>query len=165
MNYSYLFYILLLHAIFFWEACENNYTEKPAIIHELELLNMNDTGNLKYTIESGYETEDSIIIKFYMESSTSGLDTIYHSSSFPTHIAYKEERELTLNFEDQIIFDDLNISIIPGKSKVLLEEFTLEKYNHTSYSLVGVFKFFRMKNDKSTEHIWLLTSPITIANE
>lgn len=143
---------------------QNLYNEKmPDIIHELSTQMDKLPGTPKLDMKLAEVKHDSLVIEIYLDNSNSQYgDTLYHSSSFPTIIAYIGKEELTPPFHEQVFFDDLNSMILTSNSIKKVKTYQIKKLSGSPYKIVGLFRYNQNPHDSGKKQFWLVSEPITV---
>lgn len=148
-------YILIVVLI---SCISNQNNEIPEIIKEIKEGRQDSLFSL--TISDYDVSQDTVLIKIYIDSKKNRTDTLLHSSSYPAIISYIGKNELSRPFEDQIIFHDLARTIVPSGSKVLIHEWKMLK-RAEPYNIIVVFNY-KQRDEMFAEGYWMVSNSISI---
>ena len=148
-------YILIVVLI---SCISNQHNEIPEIIKEIKEGRQDSLFSL--TISDYDVSQDTVLIKIYIDSKKNRTDTLLHSSSYPAIISYIGENELSIPFEDQIVFDDLNFTIVPSGSQVLIQERKMLK-RAEPYNIIAIFNYTQ-RDEMFAEDYWMVSNSISI---
>ena len=156
---------ILLGLVFILSNCISNYKDEvPDAVKKIESLSKSSDSLIQLILEANNLEDDSLSLRFYLKNNFEENDTLYHSSSFPLYIAYKGKEELTPPFEGQVLFDDLVITILPGRSKILLREIVINKYDSNSYTIVSVFRYTKVDVTEEVRGQWIISNSVKTSN-
>jgi hypothetical protein len=136
----------------------NKHEEIPEIIKEIKERRQDSL--LSLTISDYDVSQDTVLIKIYIDSKKNRTDTLFHSSSYPAIISYIGKNELSRPFEDQIVFHDLARTIVPSGSQILIHEWKMLK-RAEPYNIIAIFNYTQ-RDEMYTEDYWMVSNSISI---
>ena len=148
-------YILIIVLI---SCTSNQHNEIPEIIKEIKEGRQDLLFSL--TISDYDVSQDTVLIKIYIESQKNRIDTLLLSSSYPAIISYIGKNELSLPFEDQIVFHDLARTIVPSGSQILIYEWKMLK-RAEPYNIIAIFNYTQ-RDEMFAEDYWMVSNSISI---
>lgn len=155
-------FMLCLSSVFLTNCINEFEDEKPDIVHKIESWSALSDSVAVLELSVISHGQDSLTLNFYLESKINQLDTLYHSSSFPLFIAFKENEELTPPFKDQVFFDDLVYTALPPFSNQMIRQIKIEQYEADNFHIVGVFNFSTNKDRTSSYNNWIISKQLII---
>lgn len=136
----------------------NQHEEIPEIIKEIKEGRQDPL--LSLTISDYDVSQDTVLIKIYIDSKKNRTDTLFHSSSYPAIISYIGKNELSIPFEDQIIFHELAHTIVPSGSQILIYGWKMLK-RAEPYNIIAVFNYTQ-RDEMFAEDYWMVSNAISI---
>lgn len=151
--------IILLSVSCISGGFDNN--SMPEEVETILEMSQQSPDYLNLSIEILKAESDSVFVNlsFINSSNTNPVDTLYHSSSFPQLIAFKEGILLTRPIEEQIFFDDLNSTMI-HKNTANIRTYGMKRLTGAPYKIVAVFRYRQRVNDR--DDLWLVSEPLLV---
>jgi len=155
-------FALLIATFILLSGCYDKNT-MPEAIEEIVELSQHSPEHLNLILEIENIESDSLMVNIFLDNSdTTTADTLYHSSSFPLHVAYINEKYLTPSMNDQVFFSDINSTVVRANSKKLISSFQVKKLSSTSYKMITLFRYTQHHPDNNSKHLWLASDPVKI---
>lgn len=159
-------FTLPLAFFFLLIGCVNIDTDKdvmPEAIEEIVELSQTSPEHLNLILEIKNIESDSLAVNIFLDNSdTTTADTLYHSSSFPSNVAYINRKELTHPFEKLVFFDDLITTVVEVDSKKLISSFQTKSFSSTPYEIISLFRYTKDPPDNNNKHFWLVSDPVEV---